>query len=434
MAEMAIRLRRVLVVASIAGAAACSSHVDAGDQRSDADAGVMMLAPDAGKLAGTGGAMHDPTAAPDAGRVRAADAGLHTADAGGGSARLDAAVEADAAAPDDAGPAISDGPPEVRFVGRIDRGDPAGPRFAWSGTGLVARFMSTSIAVDLAGGQEYTLLLDGELQDKFVPGNGSTLIKSGLSSGPHVIELYRRTEANQGDAQFRGFTFDASGMLLPPTLAPPRRIEVIGDSITCGYGDEGADQSCKFTPQTENHYMTYAAIAARNVGAELSTIAWSGKGVVCNYGDDAQSCTDPFPPYYDRALPSHADSSWDFGMFQPQVVIINLGTNDFSTDQDPSESEFTDAYRDFLLHIRSKNPDALILCTCGPLLSGTELDKVRAYIDSAITATGDDAIASFDIPPQDFADGLGCDYHPNLKTHQKMADLVTAELKTRLGW
>jgi lysophospholipase L1-like esterase len=360
---------------------------------------------------------------------------MHRTDAGTGPDVMDAAADTDGATSADAGPAISDGPPEVRFVGRIDRSDSAGPRFAWSGTGMVARFMSTSIAVDLAGGQEYTLLLDGELQDKFVPGNGSTMIKSGLSSGPHLIELYRRTEANQGDSQFRGFTFDDSGALLPPTLAPERRIEVVGDSITCGYGDEGQDQSCGFTPQTENHYMTYGAIAARNAGAELSTIAWSGKGIVCNYGDDAQSCTDPFPPYYDRTLPGHADSTWDFGAFQPQVVIINLGTNDFSTNQDPSEAEFTDAYRDFLLHIRSKNPDALILCTCGPLLSGAELDMVRGYIDSAIAATGDDAIASFDIPAQDIAaDGAGCDYHPNLKTHQKMADLVTAELHARLGW
>jgi lysophospholipase L1-like esterase len=361
-----------------------------------------MLHADAGKAPGTGGGGVGGNAAADAGRP---DAG-----------------------------AISSGPAEVRFVGRVDRSDPAGARFAWSGTGVTARFMASSLAVKLGGGQEYTALLDGELLPKLVPGNGDTKLADNLEAGPHLIELYRRTEANQGESQFQGFVFDAAGTLLPPTLAPTRRLEVIGDSITCGFGNEGADETCGFTPQTENHYLTYGAIAARAVGAELSTIAWSGLGVVCNYGDGAQSCVDPLPTYYDRTLPQRTDSRWDFANFQPQAVIINLGTNDFSTDQDPSATDFTNAYRDFLMHVRSKYPDAWILCTCGPLLYGSELDLVRGYIADAVMATGDAKIGTFEIPSQSSADGLGCSYHPSIKTHQKMADLLIAELAARLGW
>jgi hypothetical protein len=111
-----------------------------------------------------------------------------------------------------------------------------------------------------------------------------------------------------------------------------------------------------------------------------------------------------------------------------------LGTNDYSTTQDPSESQFTSAYTSFLLHLRSKYPDALILCTCGPLLYGTELDMVRGYIVDAVAASGDHNMTTFDIPSQNSADGLGCSYHPSIKTHQKMADLVVAGLKSELGW
>ena len=60
--------------------------------------------------------------------------------------------------------------------------------------------------------------------------------------------------------------------------------------------------------------------------------------MVCNYGDDANSCTDAVAGVYDRTLPNRGDSQWDFSSWQPQGVIINLGTNDFSTSTDPSEA------------------------------------------------------------------------------------------------
>src|SRR5262249_46492585 len=151
---------------------------------------------------------------------------------------------------------------------------------------------------------------------------------------------------------------------------------------------------------TENHYQSYGAMAARAVGAELHTIAWSGRGMLCNYGDDAQSCSDPLPNIYDRTLPTQNGSRWDFTRYQPDAVVINLGTNDYSTNVDPSPADFTAAYRGFLQHLRDVYPDALILCTCGPMLYGTDLEQVRGYIADAITATGDAKIKSFDIPSQ----------------------------------
>ena len=36
--------------------------------------------------------------------------------------------------------------------------------------------------------------------------------------------------------------------------------------------------------------------------------------------------------------------------------------------------------------------------------------------------------------PQDASNGLGCDYHPSLVTHEIMADLLTATLQIELGW
>lgn len=324
----------------------------------------------------------------------------------------------------------------VRLIGRVDTEDAAGPRFAWSGTGLVACFSGTSVGVRLAGGQQYTVVLDGTVLPKLIPSEGVTPIASELAAGEHLIELYRRTEANQGESQFLGFEL-GDGMLLTPPPPPARRLEVIGDSITCGYGNEGPDMNCPFSPDTENHYRTYAAISARELGAELSTVAWSGKGVVCNYGDSPDSCVDPMPDYYDRILPERPMSSWDFSKFQPNAVVINLGTNDFSTEQDPTQEQFEDAYVAFLEHIRSKYSDAWILSTVGPLLTGSDLQTARTYIANAVArraALGDTKVKAFELTPTDAADGYGCDWHPSLKTHEKMAVELTSELKATLGW
>jgi lysophospholipase L1-like esterase len=324
--------------------------------------------------------------------------------------------------------------PALRFVGRFDTSDPAGPRFAWSGSGILARFSGTSVGVRLAGAQQYTVLIDGALQPKLTSTGALDPLASGLASGEHTVEVYRRTEANQGEAQFLGFDFGA-GQLLAPAAAPEHRIEIIGDSISAGYGDEGT-LPCGFSADTENHYLTYGAITARNVAADLVTIAWSGKGVVCNYGDDAAACTDPMPTYFDRILPERADSAWSFASYQPQAVVINLGTNDFSTTVDPSNADFEGAYAALLERVRAAYPDAFILCTVGPLLAGADLATARAAISggvAAFAAAGGSNVRAWDMNVAN-ADPPGCDYHPNLATHRAMADALTAELRAELGW
>ncbi len=325
--------------------------------------------------------------------------------------------------------------PSVHLAGRVDASDPENVRFAWSGTGIVARFSGTSVAARLGGGQQYTVLVDGELLPKLIPSGISSLLAENLADGTHVVEIYRRTEANQGESVFSGFDFGAGALLAPP--APPeRRIEIIGDSITCGYGNEGADMSCGFTPDTENHYLTYGAIAARAVGAELSTVAWSGKGVVCNYGDDAASCTDPMPVYYDRILPSRPDSIWSFSAWQPHAVVVNLGTNDFGTMVDPPQADFETAYAALLARIRAAYPDAVIFCTLGPG-SGTEHTTSLGFIANAVqarVAEGDTKVTTFALPATNSSDGYGCDWHPSLRTHERMAEALTAALRAELGW
>jgi len=321
--------------------------------------------------------------------------------------------------------------PGIRFVGRIASADPTGYAFAWSGTGFVAAFEGTTASVELVdGGQnEFTVVVDGVVQPKLVAQAGSAtyVLASQLAAGAHQIELYRRTEPSFGTTQFVSWSTDGTP-LSPP--APARRIEIIGDSITAAYGIEGTSPECNFTADTQNHYLSYGALSARAIDAELHTVAWSGKGVIYNYDQDLLN---PMPVLYDRALPNNSMNRWDFSVV-PDVVVINLGTNDFSTDGDPEPAVFEAAYLELLERIRSHYPEATILCTNGILLSGGDLTAARSGINNAVAAfmnAGGDRIEVFELNVPNT--NPGCDYHPGLAAHQAMADVLTAQLRRVLG-
>lgn len=364
-------------------------------------------------------------------------AGLPTSEAvaGGGVNSIPATGGAGDSNAGGSGGLVETGEPAVHFVGRFQDDGPSGMRSEWSGSGIVARFEGTSVSVTLndGGSNQFTVLIDGELQPKLVPQGGeqSYPLASGLSPGPHVVELYRRTEASFGGTSFLGFDFGADGRLLPPPAPAERRIELIGDSISCGYGNEGESATCGFSADTENHYLTYGAIAARAVGAELTTIAWSGKGLVYNYDTDTN---DPLPSLYDRTLPTEAGSAWNFAN-APHVVVLNLGTNDFSTEGDPTPQLFHDRAVELLSRLRDVYPEAFVLWTVGPLLGGSDLDAARSAISSAVDtrkAAGDAAVEVWEMNISN--DDPGCDYHPGLATHEAMADALVDQLSQWLGW
>jgi lysophospholipase L1-like esterase len=309
-------------------------------------------------------------------------------------------------------------------------------RFSWSGTGFVGAFTGTGISVRLSesgNSAYYSVLIDGSLGNTLITksGPGSYVLGTGLTAGSHRVELYRRTEASLGTTTLLGLDVE-EGKLETPPAARARSIEVVGDSITCGYGIEGKSASCPFTADTENHYKTFGAILARTLDADLFTVAWSGMGVVVNYGGDKSS--ERITQRYERAIGDEATSVWSFKA-KPQAVIVNIGTNDYSATSSWTNAEFVSTYANLLTTIRGHYPDAYILCTIGPMLTDTELPGARANVKEAVNVrvtAGDHQIEAYDL--QAVNDNPGCDWHPGIATHQAMADELTTELKARLSW
>jgi lysophospholipase L1-like esterase len=317
-------------------------------------------------------------------------------------------------------------------VGRY-QGPGETPTFSWSGTGFVVKFSGPGLSARLRDSADvwHTVSIDGVAAPLATSaGEASYVLAGDLDPGEHTVAVYRRTEASFGPTELVQLELEEGSTLLS-VPAPSRRIEFVGDSITCGYGNGGTEPTCPFSSATENHLASYGAIAARLLGAEGWGVAWSGKGVSQNYGGNT---TDPLPALYERAIPTDPASVWDFST-KPDAVVINLGTNDFSSDPDPTQETFAADYEALLETIRTHYPEAFVLCTVGPMLSGTDLEKARTGIETAVEArqtAGDANVAVFEMNVAN--DSPGCDYHPSVATHELMAEVLAVELRAHLGW
>jgi len=324
----------------------------------------------------------------------------------------------------------------ISCIGRFDLSNPEGPIFAWSGCTIKARFRGRSLAARIKPIKEemdknwMEVIVDGKVLSPIrIDRDRQYILAEGLHEGEHEVALVRRTEAFVGELQFLGFVLPDGGQLLDPPEPSGRRIEFIGDSITCGYGNESSRVEDGFQESQENNYIAYGSITARNLKADAVTVAWSGKGMYRNYGGDT---IEPIPELYDRTLPERKDSQWDFKSWIPHAVVINLGTNDFAQPGLDHEA-YQSAYRKMLHKVRSNYPDAHIFCCIGPIRCDPGEDIKRVVQD--FRKQGDCKIYYVEFPLQDVErDGIGGDWHPSAKTHERMAEQLTAEIRDKLGW
>lgn len=327
--------------------------------------------------------------------------------------------------------------PAIRITGRFDTRDSAGPRVAWAGSTFSVKFEGAALNVKLksTGADEFQVVVDGAPTSVLKLTKDAALYKvaSDLKGKDHTVDLFKRTEPLVGTTQLLGFQLEKGGKLLPNPSKLTRRIEFVGDSITCGYGNEAAKESEHFTPGTENNYQAYGAVAARDLKAEYVAVAWSGKWL---FGDNA------IPLLYDLALPNDPQSKWEFKSWVPQAVVVNLGTNDFGP-RNPTEKEWQDAYKAFILRLRTNYPQCHVFLAVGSMMSDSyppgrkALSTIRQYnqgLVEALTKAGDKKVHYVEFEPQDMKNGIGADWHPGVKTHRLMADKLTAAVKKELGW
>jgi len=331
----------------------------------------------------------------------------------------------------------------VHYVGRWDMSNAKGPACDWPASEVALHFQGTAINVQIGdvGNNYFQVVLDGEQTDVLKPSKGQSLFLAAkdLADKEHTIEIVKRTESSQAawvnktpiPVIFQGFEIAAGGKTLPWTAKPAHHLEIIGDSISCGYGNEDTDKGHHFKPDTENAYMTYGLIAARSFNAECTDIAWSGRKMFPNF---------TIPEIYKQTLGNAATPKWDFAQISVDAVVINLSTNDFSSKNHdlPDSKGWIAAYEKFVTGtVRTAYPNADIFIATSPMLWGDQRPRLTTYlttIQSDLETKGDKKVYILDIPAQDPNDGYGADWHPNIATHKKMAAVLEKALEEKCGW
>ncbi|MBU2986492.1 electron transporter RnfD [Saccharophagus degradans] len=325
------------------------------------------------------------------------------------------------------------------YTGRIDFSDVKAPSLSWPGTSIKANFTGEHLEVvldDQNGKNFFNVIIDGNDRFPYVleakQGEHRYLISSALSKGKHSVEIYKRTEGEEGATLFKGLWLADDSYLLTPPKRPKRRVEIYGDSITSGMGNEGANNGADHLGSEKNNYLAYGAITARNLNAELHTISQSGIGVMVSWF--------PFimPQFYNQlSAVGNNDSIWDFKQWTPHVVVINLMQNDsWLIDREkrltpiPTDAQRIAHYQAFVQSIRAEYPKAQIICALGSM-DATANEKWPNYVREAVKNMQDNGDNKIDTI---FFEYTGYGQHPRVAQHNANAEKLTKFIKKKMKW
>ncbi len=254
--------------------------------------------------------------------------------------------------------------------------------------------------------------------------NSPHLTIDGLPEGDHRMRIRRRTEAQDyPPVCLTAVTLSGEEPeLLPPPAPSPRRMEFLGDSITCGYGSIGTPDTHTYLTSQQDSTRTYAALTAAHFGADDRYICMSGQGVVRNCNGEIGT---PLPRFFHYTTLQNT-APYPLGSWQPHVTVVNIGTNDAGGGV--SSDAFRQGGRAFLTDLREAYLDAWIIWTYGLLntqLMATCRETVESMADPRMTFLPMEPIS---------AQEIGGNGHPNLLAHRRAADCLIAEVARLTGW
>ncbi|GGG95509.1 SGNH/GDSL hydrolase family protein [Silvibacterium dinghuense] len=323
-------------------------------------------------------------------------------------------------------------PLKMSIHGRVLNAPAAGPEapgFAsqWPGIYYQAAFRGAEVFFRVGVAHEILhVVVDHQLPLVLKDPQPGVYAVTGLAKGRHAVDLYIATESQSAPNHFGGFALSAQEKPLSPPKPSRRQIEFIGDSHTVGYGNTSPKQACtadEVWASTDNT-QAFGPLTAVHFHADYEVHAISGRGIVRNYNGFAADTLPEAYPYvlFDKKQEA-LDSTW-----KPQLIVIALGTNDFSTPlhdgekwktRDALHADYEATYLRFLKGLREQNPHAFFLLWATDMANGEIASEEQRVVDR-FKALGDPNIAFIPIHHLAFT---GCHGHPSIADDRAISDL-----------
>lgn len=332
-----------------------------------------------------------------------------------------------------------------------------GIAFSQSGTQLNFATNASQIEVQINNKLQFdssnwfTILLD----NKFY---GTVILKSGThfypvefpaSDSMNIVSFVKCTESFVGEVVFNGIKIAKDAHLkdgLNGSFKNMYHIQFIGNSITCGYGNmvsispPQGNPNTGFFPLNENAFDGYAIKTARNLNAIPMLVSYTGIGLCRNFNGDT---VETMPKIYNRIhLQKKESLFWDHKLQIPNLIVINLGTNDYSGESKNmpmDDAVFVQTYIDFVERLIKMYPKAKIICSNGSMMSDdwpsgkkcwTRIQKNIKQVESQFNTAENKKVYSFFFKQQE--PPYGDNFHPSSATHTKMAEELSTFIKTEV--
>ena len=301
--------------------------------------------------------------------------------------------------------------------------------YSWPSVYFETAFKGDSLTLKFDDDQNnFQLIVDGATPIVIKKPGRQDYVLANLQVGKHLVRLEKISETQSSSGRFLGFYSDDKPLALSKRK---RQIEFIGDSYTVGYGNISPSRDCNGDElfNTTHSQLSFGPVTAKHFNADYQINASSGFGIVRNYNgtspDKSLIALYPFTLHHNHYIyQSTPQNTW-----QPEVIVIGLGTNDFSTKLNETErwktreelqADYVNTYVEFIKTLNRKNPKAHLILMASDKMEDELAKQVEIVLANAKTS----GIKKIDFIKFTGLDYQGCHWHPSAEDDQLLADLL----------
>ncbi|MDY6367765.1 MAG: hypothetical protein SPL13_04570 [Clostridia bacterium] len=265
-------------------------------------------------------------------------------------------------------------------------------------------------------------------------------VAKGLTEGRHTVTVLKRSEPENSLTAITKIQTD--GAFRAPTVRDSLKFQIIGSSGISGHGALG-NSGDSWTTANSSSMHGFGYLAASKFGAETQFVSASGMGMVWSYRG-----VSPMPESYEatgliasydkngNTVSVTANGQWDHSKWVPDVVIANIGGNDWNNtistyssgtaERIAAENQFKQAVNDLICRIHELYPSAKIIWTCNSTSSGN--GGLANQVVQTLSFKNQVHMVSIDNTKD------GADNHASYVTQQKNANIVANAITARCGY